>query len=155
MSRFPAGQGALAELRRLQSRGRVRGSSTVAGFTRLDTAARTMAGLTGRLAPAASAAVLDAAAAEQALRDLGERTAAVQRGCRLAPRDQRLAAAHADLLRQFTDGVTAYEQLVAAAAGCVAEDGRTNADTSALGRLREATDLLRGMADGFAEFRTA
>ncbi len=155
MARFPAGQGALAELRRLQSRGRARGSSTVAAFSRLDVAARTMAGLTSRLGPAASSVVLDATAAEQALRDLGERTAAVERGCRIAPNDQRLTASHAELLRQFTDGVSAYEQLVAAAAGCVAEDGCTSVDSTALGRLREATDLLRGMADGFREFRPA
>ncbi len=155
VARFPAGRGALAELRRLQSRTRVRGSSVAPAFQRLDTASRTMVGLAGRLGPAASSAVLDAAAAEQALRELGERTAAVERGMNLAPRDAALASAHADLLRQFTEGVTAYEQLVAAAAGCVAEDGRTNIDSTALGRLREATDLLRGMAEGFAEFRPA
>jgi hypothetical protein len=155
MSRFPAGQGALAELRRMQSRTRVRGSAVAPAFQRLDHASRTMAGLAGRLSPAASSVLLDATAAERALRDLGERTAAVHRAARLAPADTRLAAAHDALVAQFTEGVDAYEQLVAAAAGCVAEDGRTNADATALGRLREATDLLRGMADGFAEFRPA
>ncbi len=155
VSRFPAGRSALAEVRRLQSRTRVRGSSVVPAFQRLDSASRTMVGLAGRLGPAASSAVLDASVAEQALRDLGERTAAVERALSLAPRDANLTAAHADLLRQFTEGVEAYEQLVAAAAGCVAEDGRTNVDSISLHRLREATDLLRGMADGFVEFRTA
>jgi hypothetical protein len=155
MSRFPAGQGALAELRRLQTRTRIRGSSVVPAFQRLDNAARTMSGLAPRLGPVASSVVLDATAADRVLRELGERTAAVERGCQLAPADQRLATSHAELLRQFTDGVVAYEQLVAAAAGCVAEDGRIAVDNSALSRLREATDLLRGMADGFAEFRTA
>jgi len=155
VSRFPAGKSALAELRRLQSRTRVRGSSVVPAFQRLDSASRTMVGLAGRLGPAASTAVLDAAAAEQSLRDLGERTAAVERGVHLDRDDAALAAAHADLLRQFTEGVGAYEKLVAAAAGCVAEDGRTNVDSSSLYRLREATDLLRGMAEGFASFRAA
>jgi len=155
VSRFPAGKSALAELRRLQSRTRVRGSSVVPAFQRLDSASRTMVGLAGRLGPAASTAVLDAAAAEQSLRELGERTAAVERGLHLDPDDAALAAAHADLLRQFTEGVAAYEKLVAAAAGCVAEDGRTNVDSSSLYRLKEATDLLRGMADGFASFRPA
>jgi hypothetical protein len=86
---------------------------------------------------------------------LGERCAAVERGINLDPADRQLAASHAHLVGQFTEGVAAYEKLVAAAAGCVAEDGRTNADASALNRLREATDLLRGMAQGFAEFRPA
>jgi hypothetical protein len=155
VSATPAGRSALAELRRIRSRGRVHGSAVAPAFARLDSASRTMVGLAGRLAPSASPAVLDAAAAEQALRELGERCAAVQRGADLDPADQELARSHAELLRQFTDGVAAYERLVVAAAGCVAEDGRTNADGHAVGRLREATDLLRGMAEGFAEFRPA
>jgi hypothetical protein len=155
VTRSPAGQSALAELRRLRSRTRVHGSVVAPAFQRLDTASRTMVGLVGRLGPGASAAVADAAAAEKVLRELGERCAAVERGINLDPADRGLAASHAHLVGQFTEGVGAYEKLVAAAAGCVAEDGRTNADASALGRLLEATDLLRGMAQGFAEFRPA
>ena len=50
--------------------------------------------------------------------------------------------------------MTAYEGLVGAAAGYVAVDGRATADTSSVSRLTEATDLLRGIADGLAEMTT-
>ena len=155
VSRSSTGRGALAELRRLQTRTRIRGSATVSGFGRLDTAARTMAALAPRLGGPARSAVADADAAEQALRDLGERCAAVERGLAFAPADAALGASHAQLLGHFNDGVTGYEQLVAAAASCVAEDGRTCLDNSALSRLREATDLLRGLAEGFTDLRPA
>lgn len=49
--------------------------------------------------------------------------------------------------------MAAYERLVAAAAGYVAEDGRTTGQHPATGRLTEATDLLRGVAAGLAELR--
>jgi len=74
---------------------------------------------------------------------------------RLDPQDTNgLAHAHAQLLGRFTEGVEAYERLVAAAAGYVAEDGRLVADGGSTGRLREATDLLHGIATGLAELRT-
>ena len=50
--------------------------------------------------------------------------------CGSAPADARpaLAEAHASWPRSSTDGVAAYERLVAAAAGYVAEDGRPVTD---------------------------
>ena len=55
---------------------------------------------------------------------------------------------------QFSAGVSASERLVAAAAGYVAEDGRApNDQHPAVGRLMEAADLLRGVADGLSELR--
>jgi hypothetical protein len=155
VSRWPAGRGALVELRRMQSRSKVRGSSVLPAWNRLDRAAQTFAGLAGRLGGPAQAAVREANQAEHTLRELGERTAAVERALRLAPSDGRLPAAHADLLGHFTQGVEAYERLVAAAAGYVAEDGRTVVDGGPMHRLTEATDLLAGIASALSELRTA
>jgi hypothetical protein len=154
IGRLPAGRGALAELRRMQSKAKVRGSSVVPAWTRLDRAAQTLAGLAGRLGGPAESVVLEASVAERTLRDLGERTASVERGLRLTPGDLELEQAHAALLEHFTEGVEAYERLVGAAAGYVAQDGRLTADDPSIGRLREATDLLRGIADGLSELRT-
>src|SRR5262249_7677325 len=125
LARWPVGQGALAELRRMQSRSKVRGSSVLPAWNRLDRAAQTFAALAAGPGGPAQRAVREATAAEHSLRELGERTAAVERALRLAPADGQLPAAHAELLGHFTQGVDAYERLVAAAAGYVAEDGRT------------------------------
>jgi hypothetical protein len=154
VARLPVGQGALAELRRLQSRAKVRGSSVVPAWSRLDRAAQTMSGLSGRLAGPAESAVLEAGVAERTLRELGERTAVVERAGAVAPPDAALQQAHQELLAHFTEGVEAYEKLVGAAAGYVAQDGRIGTDPASVSRLREATDLLRGIADGLAELRT-
>ena len=154
LARMPVGQGALAELRRVQARARLRGSSVIPAWARLDRASATLAALAGRLGGPAESALLEAAMAERTLRDLGERTAAVERALSLAPDEAGLQEAHAELLGHFTEGVTAYESLVGAAAGYVAMDGRVAADTSAVSRLTEATDLLRGIADGLGELTT-
>jgi hypothetical protein len=155
VSRWPVAQGALAELRRLQSRSKLRGSSVLPAWNRLDRAAQTFAGLAGRLGGPAQSAVQEAGAAERSLRELGERTAAVERALRLAPADAGLPAAHAELLGHFSQGVDAYERLVAAAAGYVAEDGRTQAGGVSMHRLTEATDLLAGIASALSELRAA
>jgi hypothetical protein len=155
VSRWPAGRNALAEMRRMQARAKVRGSSVMPAWNRLDRAAQTFAGLSGRLGGPAQPAVREAGAAERTLRELGERTAVVERALRLAPSDGRLAQSHGELLRHFTQGVEAYEKLVAAAAGYVAEDGRTSVDTGSMHRLTEATDLLAGIASALSDLRTA
>ena len=152
VARLPAGRNALAELRRMEARSRIRGSTVLPAWTRLDRAAQTLAGLSGRLGPA-QPAVLDAATAERTLREIGERTAAVERALAVSSGDTALQRAHADLLGHFTHGVEAYEGLVGAAAGCVAQDGRVT-DHGAVTRLTEATTLLRGVADGLAEMTT-
>jgi hypothetical protein len=83
--------------------------------------------------------------------------AGVERAVPLCPADQRAAleTAHESLTGQFTEGVTAYERLVAAAASWVAEDGQPVADDRhpSFFRLVEATDRLRGLADGLSELR--
>jgi hypothetical protein len=155
MRRFPAGQSALDELRKTRDRVRLRGSSVLPAWQRLEKASGALAGLAGRLGGGpAESAVLEAAVAEHALRELAERAASVERAIRLAP-DDTLLASHAALVAQLEEGVTAYERLVAAAAGYVAEDGRPATEHVAITRVREATDLLRGIAAGLSELRTA
>jgi len=157
VARLPAGQAALDEVRRAQGRLRLRGTSVAATWARLDRASATLAGMAGRLGGPAAGAVQEAATAEQALRDLAERAASVERALRVAPPEARaeLERGHRELLRQLEGGVTAYEGLVAAAAGYLAEDGRPTAEHPAIARLTEATDLLRGVAAGWSELRTA
>ncbi len=152
--RLPAGQTALDELRRQRDRARLRGTVVAPLWQRLDRAAMTLSGLAGRLGGPAEGALLEAAVAERSLRELAERAACVERAVRLAP-DPTLTQSHAALVAQLDDGVTAYERLVAAAAGYVAEDGRPSLENPAISRLREATDLLRGIAAGLSELRQA
>lgn len=156
VERFPAGRTALQEMRRQKNRFAVRGSAVARPWDRLDRAAQTLSGLAGRLTGPGEAAVLEASVAEHWLRDLGQRVASVERAVQFAPADQRagLEQAHQSLAGQFDDGVSAYERLVAAAASYVAEDGRSaNDQPPTLARLSEATDLLRGIADGLSELR--
>jgi hypothetical protein len=153
VAKLPAGQTALEELRRQRDRARLRGTSVIPAWQRLERAATALSGLAGRLSGGpAESAVLEAAVAERTLRDLAERAAQVERAIRLAP-DPTLTASHAALVTHLDDGVVAYERLVAAAAGYVAEDGRPAMEPTAIGRLREATDLLRGIAAGLSELR--
>jgi hypothetical protein len=157
IERFPAGRTVLQEVRRQKNRYALRGSAVARTWDRLDSAAQTLYGLSGRLTGPGEAAVLEAAVAEQWLRDLGQRVASVERAIPLTAPDARagLEEAHASLAGQFTDGVTAYERLVAAAASYVAEDGRpvVTGQHPALTGLIEATDRLRGVAEGLAELR--
>jgi hypothetical protein len=82
----------------------------------------------------------------------------VERAIPLSAAEQRpaLAQSHDALAGQFTEGVTAYERLVAAAASYVAEDGHPVGGDDrhpTLGRLVEATDRMRGIAEGLSELR--
>jgi hypothetical protein len=146
----------LQEVRRHKDRYALRGSAVAQAWDRLDRAAMTLTGLAGRLTGAGEAAMLEAAVAEQWLRDLGQRVASVERAIPLSPPDQRagIEQAHESLAGQFTEGVTAYERLVAAAASFVAEEGQpASAQHPALSSLVEATDRLRGIAEGLSELR--
>jgi hypothetical protein len=153
---LPAGRGALAEVRRQRARLALRGTGAAGPWARLDGASVALAGLADRLTGPADPAVLEAAVAERSLRDLAHRVASVERAIRFAPEDSRssLAAAHQTLLDQLDGGVTAYERLVAAAAGYVAEDGRAGSEHPSVHPLTEASEFLRGVADGLAELRT-
>jgi hypothetical protein len=157
IERFPTGRQVLHEVRRHKNRYALRGSAITKAWDRLDRASATLTALAGRLTGPGEAAVLEAAVAEQWLRDLGQRVASVERAIPITAADKRtdLEQSHAGLAEQFTEGVTAYERLVAAAASYVAEDGHPVADTKhpALSGLVDATDRLRGIADGLAELK--
>jgi hypothetical protein len=157
IERFPAGRTVMQEVRRQKDRYALRGSAVARAWDRLDQAAQTLQGLSGRLTGPGEAAVLESAVAERWLRDLGQRVASVERAVPLSPPDARagLEQAHASLADQFTEGVTAYERLVAAAASYVAEEGYpvVAGQHPALTGLIEATDRLRGIADGLSELR--
>jgi hypothetical protein len=156
VERFPAGRQVLQEVRRHKERYALRGSAVAQAWDRLDRAAMTLTGLAGRLTGPGEAAMLEAAVAEQWLRDLGQRVASVERAIPLSPPDQRagIEQAHESLAKQFTEGVTAYERLVAAAASYVAEEGQpASAQLPARSCLIEATDRLRGIAEGLSELR--
>lgn len=157
IERFPAGRTVLHEVRRQKNRYALRGSVVTQGWDRLDRASATLAALAGRLTGPGEAAVLEAAVAEQWLRDLGQRVASVERAIPITQPAQRsaLEQSHAALAEQFTEGVTAYERLVAAAASYVAEDGHPVADSKhpAVSGLVDAADRLRGLAEGLAELK--
>ena len=157
VERFPAGRQVVDEVRRQRDRYALRGSVVTQGWDRLDRASATLTGLAGRLSGPGEAAVLEAAVAERWLRDLGQRVASVGRAIAFSPAEQKpaLEIAHESLAGQFTEGVTAYEGLVAAAAGWVAEDGQPMVEGThpAFARLIEATDRMRGMAEGLSELR--
>jgi hypothetical protein len=156
VERLPAGRTVLQEVRRQKDRYALRGSAVSQAWDQLDRATVTLTGLAGRLTGPGETALLEAAVAEQWLRDLGQRVASVERAIPISPADQRpaLQQAHENLARQFTEGVTAYEHLVAAAASYVAEDGHPVVDRHpGLASLTEATDRLRGIAEGLSELR--
>jgi hypothetical protein len=146
---FPGGREALAELRRQADRVRLRGSSVVPGWRRLDRAAGVLNSLVVHPGGPGDTAVVEAAVAERELRALARRAAGAERGLAYGGSPESVRA----LVGQFERGVTAYEQLVGAAAAYVAEDERTARDQPAVSQLTEATDLLRGIALGFAELR--
>lgn len=156
VERLPVGRGTIEELRRQRALFALRGSDVRPLWQRLDRASQTLSGLAGRLGGPAESAVLEAAIAERSLRDLAERTASVERGLRLGTGQPApaLAEAYGALMGELASGVEAYEQLVGAAAGYVAEDGRTAAQGPAVNRLAEATDMLRAFAGGLSEVRT-
>ncbi|MEH1013775.1 hypothetical protein V6U90_11790 [Micromonospora sp. CPCC 206060] len=155
VERLPAGPGLLAEVRRQRARLALRGSSAAGPWARLDRAALTLAGMASRLSGPAEPVVQEAAEADHSLRDLAYRVASVERALRLAPADGRteLAGAHRELVAQLENGVAAYEALVVAAAGYLAEESRPAGAHPAAARLTEATDLLHGVAAALAEFR--
>jgi hypothetical protein len=148
---FPGGREVLAELRSQAGRVRLRGSAVAPGWRRLDRAAAVLNSLALRPGGPGETAVLEASAAERGLRDLARRAAGVERGLPYGGSHESLSRALSALVAQFEEGVTAYEELVGAAAAYVAEDGRTTGEH--LNQLAEATDLLRGIALGLAELR--
>ncbi|MER7167763.1 hypothetical protein ABT336_17050 [Micromonospora sp. NPDC000207] len=158
VERLPAGPGVLAEVRRVRSRYAMRGTSVAPLWGRLDQAALALGGMSGRLTGLAAPALEQAADADRSLRELAGRVVSVERALHLAPAQPRspLADVHQELVAQLDSGVAAYEQLVVAAAGFLAEDSRpATTEHVAAARLAEATDLLHGVSSALAELRAA
>jgi len=147
------GRQALAELRRMSDLGRVRGSRVAAGWRRLDRAATVLARLPLPHGGPAGTAALEGATAERELRELAKRAAAGERGLPYGRSGESLGRAHAALVADFERGVTAYEEMVGAAAAYVAEEGRTTLEHRSLSQLTDAAERLRAIAQGFTEVR--
>jgi len=131
---------------------RWRASAITDAWDRLDRASSTMVGLSGRLTGPGEAAMLEARWPSSGCRPR-QRVASVDGPSRSArPTSVRPRASHASLAEQFVEGVEAYERLVAAAAGYVAEDGHPLADPSTGllqpdRRHRPAARLAEGLSE--------
>jgi hypothetical protein len=152
VGRLPIGRAAINEMHRFTHLSRLRGSAVAPAGGRLDQAVKVLTGLAPRLTGPGADALIEARAAEVALRDMAERIASVERALAISPTDG-LVVAHAELLERFTAGVGAYESMVSAAAHYVAEEGRLGGPVS-LNGLTEASDRLRGIATGLSDLRT-
>jgi len=125
-----------------------------APLDRLAARERALAGLLVHLGSAADEPRAVAADAAAALRELGDRIAAVDRARRgAAPASAAgLGAAVAGLVGQLEAGIAGYDALVVAAADAVAASATLRAgDPVLLLRLTEATDSLAGLAEGLHE----
>lgn len=150
-ARVPGGRELLAELRRQVDRARLRGSAVAPGWRRLDRASAVLNSLPLRPGGPGDAARLEAAAAERELRALARRVAGVERGLPYSASHETLGQAVSAMVTQFEQGVTAYEELVGAAAAHVAQEGRMAPEHPSVSQLTEATDMLRGITLGLAE----
>jgi hypothetical protein len=150
---LPWGRELVLGVRRQVERSPLRGSAVAPGWDRLDRAATILGNLAPRKNGPTEDAVLEAAAAEGSLRQLALRAAGVERGRPYVTRNEYFDSSLTALVSQFEQGVQAYEDLVGAAVACAVEEGRTTPDHHSLSRLTEAADLLRGIAQGFAELR--
>jgi hypothetical protein len=149
----PWGREVVDRVHRHADRTRVRGSAVASGWRRLDRAAAVLSSLPLRQEGPAETAALQAAVAEKGLRELATRAAGLQCALPYGAPPQSLGQAHDALVAEFEQGVWAYEELVGAAAAYVAEEGRTSLQRPSLSHLAEATELLRGIAEGLAELR--
>jgi hypothetical protein len=131
-----------------------RGSAAAPAASRLNEAARAMPQLLDRLGPHAGDTAREAAAAHGALRELAVRVTVVEKTVPVAPPESRptLLAVRDGLVEQLSEGVVAYERLAGAAAECVGALAH-GGDSLAVSRLTEATESLRGLAQGLAEIR--
>ncbi len=150
---LPWGRELVSGLRRHAEQSPLRGSAVAPGWARLDRAAAILGNLAPRPSSPAETAMLEAAAAERSLRQLAKRAAGLERGRSYVGHHESFDRSLTALVSQFEQGVQAYEDLVGAAVACAVEEGRTTPDHQSLRRLTEAADLLRGIAQGFAELR--
>jgi hypothetical protein len=150
---IPLGRQVFTGIRRQADRYRLRGSAVAPGWRRLDRASAVLSSLALRPGEPGEEALREATLAERSLRALAKRASGVERGLSYAGSPESLGQALSGLVGQFEQAVTAYEELVGAAASYVAEEGRSTPEHPSVSHLTEATDLLRGVALGFAELR--
>jgi hypothetical protein len=147
--RLPVGRTVVDEFERQRAMLRFRGLAVAEFWRRLDRASMMLSSVAHKLGEAAEGTVVEAVSAERALRDLCERLAVVERTLQMGPASASLRPTHDAMTAQLDSGVEGYEQFVAAAVGCVAEDAFATVN------LAEATAFLRGVAEGLADFRGA
>jgi hypothetical protein len=155
LSQLPGGHGIADQVRRARTRGALRGSSAAQTWERLDRTSRSLRELVSRLRGPEREAVAEADGVERNLRELTNRIAGLEEALRLAPAEAHpaLRELRADHISHLEQGVAAYEQFVVATAAYLSEAGRAGAAQDALTGLNDATERLRGVADGFAELR--
>jgi len=131
-----------------------RSSAAAPSVDRLNYAARTLPQVLDKLGPHAGDTAREAAGAHAALHQLAVRISVVEKTLPVAPPEARdgLLEVRAGLVDQLDQGVQAYERLGVAAVECVAALAR-GADGFAVRRLTEATDTLRGLAQGLTEIK--
>jgi hypothetical protein len=139
---------------RWSDRRAVRGTPGSDLLKRIDRASAALPPMLTRVRGAVNGAIdpsKEAQYAERALRDAVRRYSGVHRAIAIAPPEAAPAvrAAASSLHDRIGAGISAYEQLVVAAAECVAADGF--ADQIMMSRITEATDALRAMARTLGE----
>lgn len=149
-SRVPVARRALEEAQRHAVNWPFRNTAAMAPMRRLDKASEALAELAPRITGPCAETVREAAEAEAGIRELAHRVASIEKALKVGNGRRE---AHAELVHQLEAGVEAYENLVSAAAGYVAEDGRLTGDSATVARLTEASDFLRGTTEGLTELR--
>lgn len=149
-SRVPVARRALEEAHRQAVNWPLRNTAAMSPMRRLDRASEALADLAPQITGPCAETVGEAVAAEASLRELARRVASIEKALKVG---NGRRGAHEHLVGQLEMGVTAYENLVAAAAGYVAEDGRFVGDAPTVARLTEAADFLRGTTEGLTELR--
>ena len=149
-----------SQIRRRREGVRFRKSAAAPAFTRLTGAVQTFDELVPRLPDPTTSVTTDVQAAEAALRDLAEQVRGIEKSIEVAPAGRRdaLRASHRALVERLEAGVSAYEEMVAAAAEVVAEQSALSHATEPAGhlpadRLTAATEQLRGFAEAAGEMR--
>ncbi|MGH8877658.1 MAG: phage shock envelope stress response protein PspM, partial [Stackebrandtia sp.] len=136
-----------------------RNSAAAHGWRRLEAAAMAFDGVAPRLSGPAADTLDDVRYSQGALRDLAEQIRGVEKSLAVTPPDRRgsLTETHALMVERFETGISAYEDMVGAAAQVVAEqgalDGVVSGEDPTMSRLNEATAKLSGLAEGIGQMR--
>ncbi|MFD0558578.1 hypothetical protein FB566_4526 [Stackebrandtia endophytica] len=148
------------QVRKRREAVRFRRSAAGPAFHRLITATQAFDELAPRLTGPAASVLTEVRGAAAALRDLAEQVRGVERSIAVAPsaRQAALGSSQRALVERLESGVSAYEDMVGAAAEVVAEQSALDHATSPRGdlstdRLIQATEQLHGFAQAVGEMR--